>query len=235
MPAPTNLILEFQKSGMNNAEIIRRLKEQGYTDKDINDGFNQAKVKQSIRSDEFSQIPEAPIPPAQSMQPIKQTIEQNQYEPVPTPSYAEKEQQPIEEGYDYAYPETQQQYPEEYSTYEQAYTTEAFEEIAESIIEERWRAFMEKIGDIQAWKEKIDREISRVEKRIDKIESSLIGIHSAMLEKVDEYGKGVKELGTDIKAIEKAFSGIMQPLMKHTKKIKQAADKSNKHKTSRKK
>ncbi|MBU2497101.1 MAG: hypothetical protein KJ767_03525 [Nanoarchaeota archaeon] len=258
MPAPTKLVLEMQKTGMNDGEIIRRLREQGYTDKDVNDAFNQARVKQSIRSDEFSEVPDAPMPSQRSPQEPtrmsgmpqgtpRQMPEQGMNEFVPGPSqYPEQNEQEYDYGqqqdYNY-YPETQpeqqeqQQYEseQEYPGYEQGYTTEAFEEIAESIIEERWRAFMEKIGDVQGWKERVDREIDRIEKRIDKIDNSLMNIHAAMLEKVNEYGKGVKDLGTDVKAMERAFSGIMQPLMKHSKEVKSAADKVEKHRAKKNK
>ncbi len=246
MPAPTKLVLEMQKTGMNDGEIIRRLREQGYTDKDINDAFNQARVKQSIRSDEFSEVPEAPMPSRMSGMPQetpRKMPEKGMNEYVPAPSQYPEQPEEYDYGqqqdYNY-YPETQPEqqeqyeYEQEYPGYEQGYTTEAFEEIAESIIEERWRTFMEKIGDVQGWKERVDREIDRIEKRIDKIDDSLRSIHAAMLEKVDEYGKGVKDLGTDVKAMGKAFSGIMQPIMKHAKEVKSAADNVEKHRAKKK-
>lgn len=220
---PTNFVLEMQRSGLNDMEIIMRLREQGYTDKEINDAVNQARVKQTIRPEEFqtgamAEIPETPMPPPPELS--------EEFIPAPssstapaTPAYPTPEQ-----GYEYGYPETQESY-EGYAEPGTAYTTEAFEEIAESIIEERWRTFMEKIGDIQGWKERVNREIVRMEKRMEKMDDSLRSVHAAMIEKVGEYGKSIKGLGTDVKAMEKAFSQMLQPMMKNVKEIKSAAEK----------
>ena len=50
---PIKLVIEMQNSGLNDAEIIKRLREQGYSEKDINDSFNQAKVKSTINQEPF--------------------------------------------------------------------------------------------------------------------------------------------------------------------------------------
>ena len=225
MPAPTSLILEMQKSGLNDAEIIERLREQGYTDRDINDAINQAKVKQTIKTEEFQeparQAPAlAPLPNPEQNVATPITGQRGEFVPTPSPTPASQPTTTTAPEMQYEYEQPSYEGYEGYGDYGTAATTEAFEEIAESIIEERWRAFMEKVGDLQAWKERTEKEISRIEKRIEKIDDALTSIHTALLTKVDEYGKGVRNLGTDVKAMEKAFSQVLQPMMKKAKEIK---------------
>ena len=112
------------------------------------------------------------------------------------------------------------EYPQQTQGYGESYSAETFEEIAESIIEEKWRSVMDKIGDIQGWKETVDREIGRIETRIEKIDDVITGIHAALLEKVGEYGKNIKTLGSDVKAVEKVLSQILSPLIKNVKELK---------------
>ncbi len=225
MVAPTREVLDMQNAGMNDADIIRRLREAGYTEKDINDAFNQAKVKTTVRAEPYA-----------TSAPAAATGELATPAPTQTAGYAEQEgggwqetaapasayPEGYGEGYGYG-TETEGTegygYPQQAQAAE-AYTAETFEEIAESIIEEKWQEFTEKVGDLRIWKETIDRDIERIEKRIERIEDSINSIQAAIMEKVGEYGKGVKSLGTDVKAMEKALKDIIEPLMKNVKEVK---------------
>lgn len=252
---PTNVVLNMQKAGLSDAEIIRRLREQGHTEKDINDAFNQAKVKETVGGDFPSKRNERGYPrypnenteyqeseTANAMVPSDEEMaggleeEREDISNVPTPA----------RGYEYGYgDQLTQEMPYEggYGTevspqaegygygYEEGYTAETFEEIAESIIEEKWQEFTERIGDIGNWKERTDRELDRIYNRIDKIDEAITSIHAALLEKVGEYGKSIKSLGSDVKAVEKALSQILEPLMKNIKELKEITEKvkSKKH------
>ncbi len=44
-PVPTNIVLEMNKRGYKDVDIIRYLKEKGYTPTEMSDAFHQAKVK----------------------------------------------------------------------------------------------------------------------------------------------------------------------------------------------
>ena len=225
---PTKLILDMQNSGMRDDEVIIKLREQGYSEKDINDGFNQAKVKSTIRAEDSSAIGEietAGTPPV-AAQPTPAPAPApapaaDEFVPAPSPEgYEQAAPTPSQEsweGYGYGYPQAQ---PTAYGYGEAASTSEAFEEIAESIVEEKWRSFTEKIGDLQGWKESVDREITRIDSRIERIDDAMTGINAALLEKVGEYGKSIKGLGSDVKAVEKALSQILGPLMRNIKELK---------------
>lgn len=228
---PTKFVLDMRSSGMNDSEIIKRLREQGYTEKEINDAFNQAKVKEIIKESvsENKDLPPLPSPSAD-----KNEYEQSSYELVPTPPNIDitdvnaptptQPPQPTQVSTPLSEDVRQSYEPvEEYGYgYEPDYTIETFEELAESIIEEKWREFIEKLGDIQTWKDSVNREITRLEKRVEKIEELISRIQAALFEKVGEYGKSLKELSTDVKAVEKVLSKVLSPLMKKVKeKVKE--------------
>jgi peptidoglycan hydrolase CwlO-like protein len=93
------------------------------------------------------------------------------------------------------------------------------EELIEAIIDEKWQQIRTSIGDIEIWKgkitddlEAIKQEILRLSQRIDHVQNSVIG-------KVTQYEHSITDLGADIKALEKVFQNIMQPLTSNVKEL----------------
>jgi hypothetical protein len=54
-PVPTNIILEMNKRGYKDVDILRYLKQKGYTPTEMSDGFNQAKVKLELDRNQAAQ------------------------------------------------------------------------------------------------------------------------------------------------------------------------------------
>jgi hypothetical protein len=54
-PVPTNIILEMNKRGYKDMDILRYLKGKGYTPTEMSDAFNQAKVKLEIDRNQAAQ------------------------------------------------------------------------------------------------------------------------------------------------------------------------------------
>jgi len=54
-PVPTNIILEMNKRGYKDVDIIRYLKGKGYTPTEMSDAFNQAKVKLELERNQAAQ------------------------------------------------------------------------------------------------------------------------------------------------------------------------------------
>ena len=135
---PIKEILELARQGYNDSTIIRMLKEKGYTPRQINDTFNQAKLKAA--TGDFGE----------QMEPSIMTSKDEGGEiTAPAPSsegyaYDYGTQTPGEEtsgGGEYNYPQAQ------YPNYGARPSTEVIEEIAEEIINEKWRDFKTKAGD----------------------------------------------------------------------------------------
>jgi len=199
---PLKQVLELQKQGMENTEIIQRLQSEGYAFQQISEALNQAVTKTAVeKSSEdmqpsvlYSEEKSIEEPPAPG--PSKPALSQP-YQPQPWP------QQPV------SYPQTQT-----FGT-----TAEDVEELAESIIEEKWQKTMEDFGDISAWKERttidmesIKQELMRLENRFENLQKSIIG-------KVKEYDETVSGVGVEIKALEKVMQNIIGPLTNNIKEL----------------
>jgi hypothetical protein len=105
---------------------------------------------------------------------------------------------------------------------------DAIEEIAESIIGEKWGDLVKGVGDLKLWKEKIDtdllgikQEIIRVQKRFENLQNSVTG-------KVAEYGNGMTEISSEIRALEKVLEKIISPLTTNVKELQKVADRLKK-------
>lgn len=82
-PIPTDIVIEMNKRGYNDIDIIKYLKQRGYTPVEMNDAFNAAKIKMEL-----------------SRTPVEEQVAQD----VQPPAYAQQEQyeEPVEESGDYS-------------------------------------------------------------------------------------------------------------------------------------
>jgi len=91
--------------------------------------------------------------------------------------------------------------------------------IVEEIIDEKWRALLSSIGDIATWKmqmtddlEATKQELLRMQARFDSLQAALVG-------KVSESEAAMKTVSNDIKALEKVFEKILEPLTSNIKEL----------------
>ncbi|MCL6500586.1 MAG: hypothetical protein K6T16_00945 [Candidatus Pacearchaeota archaeon] len=257
---PVREVINLSKQGYNDADIIRHLREQGYSPTQINDAMNQARIKMELEktagiadSEEATEYGYAPAPSGEEMMPSilsqeeavrgaegEEAAEQySYYAPAPAgvaetetaveegpaeyppeyvPQYAPAEQAPVEEsagGYPYTYP-----------AYESVATApvEGMEELAEEIISEKWREFVEQVGDIGEFKRYIEARMNSVEERIKRMEMAFDKLQAAMMERVESYGRGIRSLGTEVQALEGAFSKIVEPLTSSVKELRELSE-----------
>ena len=78
-------------------------------------------------------------------------------------------------------------------------------EIAESIIDEKWEELMKAVDKIVVWKESTEKKMTQMEQKMDDLRNEFDALHKGVLGKVEEYDRGIKEVGTDIKAMEEVF------------------------------
>lgn len=86
---------------------------------------------------------------------------------------------------------------------------ERIEELAEAIIDEKWKELSKNIDKIIAWKEKTEAKISVIEQEFVDIKKNFESLHSAILGKVSEYDQNIVSLGSEIKAMEKVFQKLL--------------------------
>ncbi len=82
---------------------------------------------------------------------------------------------------------------------------ERVEELAEAIIEEKWSALLKNVEKIAVWKDRTEEKITKLEQQIKDLKDQFDKLHSGVLGKISEYGEGVAEVSTDIKALSEVF------------------------------
>ena len=103
---------------------------------------------------------------------------------------------------DFSYGMPQQQ-PEHVPREEPTMDKEQIEEIAEVIIDEKWKEFEEDVKVIIDWKEKTEARVNKLEQQIKDVEGTLNSLHKSIINKISDYDKNLTDVGTEIKVMEK--------------------------------
>jgi len=240
---PIDEILNMSSQGYTDADIIKYLRSEGYSATEINDAINQAKVKQELaRTAGAGEEEEFPLPEEQAegeeyvgeegaeaetgeeMEPSimgqeEQAVgEEYVGEEGQAPEYAEAElpEAPAAEGYAPA-PEAEQAYPYAYA---KPSSTEAMEELAEEIINEKWQEFKTKTGDVGELKTKIESRIRQIDDRLRKLESAYIKLQTAVVAQIKQSNEQVKGMSSEVDVLQNTFSQILQPLISSVKELR---------------
>jgi|SRR3989338_3081179 len=96
---------------------------------------------------------------------------------------------------------------------------EQIEEIAEAIIDEKWKEFEEDIKIIIDWKEKKEEKINQLEQQIRDLTESLGNLHKSIVSKISDYDRNITDVGTEIKAMEKVFQKVLPSLTENVNKL----------------
>ena len=102
------------------------------------------------------------------------------------------------------------------------------EELIESVVEEKWRSFIENFGDIAIWKDRVRTELTSVKQELIRLEERFDNLQKAVLGRIKSYDKNILEVGSEIKALEKVFQNIIQPLNTNIKELSRITNKLKK-------
>ncbi|UCD21158.1 MAG: hypothetical protein JSW08_01265 [archaeon] len=188
MDAPVDKVIKLAQNGYTDAKIIKYLKHQGYTPKQINDAFNQAKVK--LEMNKSNEAPEA--------------------QEVPQEQPPQEYQQQYTEQSPYQYPSYPVQMPRA--------SADDVEEIVSEVIEEKWQEFKRKTGNIGELKDDVNSSLKSFEKRLTRIEKVVNRLSNAATNKFKEQGFEIKNLRAEMVALRTTIQKIMSPLMSKVKK-----------------
>ena len=94
-----------------------------------------------------------------------------------------------------------------------------FEEIAESIIQEKWEDFQKQLEKERTWKEKTESRVGVVEGQLGELRSIVDNLHKAIVSKIADYDKSLLSVGTEIKAMEKVFQQILPTLTDNVQEL----------------
>ena len=106
---------------------------------------------------------------------------------------------------------------------EDSVNMEQIEEIAEAIIDEKWKEFEEDVKKIIDWKEKTEIKVNQLDQQIKDLANALNSLHKNLLNKVSDYDKNITDVGIEIKAMEKVFQKILPSLTENVNKLERMA------------
>ena len=102
------------------------------------------------------------------------------------------------------------------------------EELIESVVEEKWQSLIESFGDIGLWKDKVRTEVLSIKQELVRLEGRFENLQKAVLGKIRSYDEHMVEVGSEIKALEKVFGKILDPLTTNIKELGKIANEMKK-------
>lgn len=101
---------------------------------------------------------------------------------------------------------------------------EDIERVSEAIIAEKWKDVSRDIDSIKKWRDETDTALSNLSDRMTKLEMKLDAVQQAILGKVDEYGKNISDVGTELKAMQRVFGTVMPTFTENVKDLRELVD-----------
>ena len=107
-------------------------------------------------------------------------------------------------------------------------STDMVQEITESIVDEKWDELMDRVGDLRLWKEKINSDMTSIKQEILRTQNRFENLQKAVLGKVHDYNENIININNDMKALEKVFEKILQPMTENVKELSKITNKLKK-------
>lgn len=226
---PTSQVIEMRRKSLADSEIIQKLQDQGYSYQQISEAINQAEIQEGVGGgipNYTSQVEKSPLeypdlqldmpsPASQRTQTSQRGMRASSL-PSEFESTSQTQEATQEEEPQIELPQKEIEIPR--ATYSRG-PEEQIQEIAESIINEKWQSLLEDVGDLSAWKERISTDLSSIKQEILRVEHRFETLQKAVLGKVSEYDKGISSVSIELKALEKVFQRIVGPLTTNIKDL----------------
>ena len=107
---------------------------------------------------------------------------------------------------------------------------EMVEEIVESVVKEKWEDMIKSVGDIRSWKERMQVDTNATKQEILRIEERFDSLQKSIASKLTDYDHGVREVGTEMKALEQVLQKILGPLTRNIKELEKVVEEIKKKK-----
>ena len=104
-------------------------------------------------------------------------------------------------------------------SFQQTQQTQSFEELAESIIEEKWSDVSKRMDKDKEWRESAEIRIGKAEQQLADLRSEIDNLHRAIVAKIGDYDKSLLSVGTEIRAMEKVFQKILPELSENVSEL----------------
>jgi DNA-binding transcriptional MerR regulator len=188
-------VTELQSQGLQDEDINKQLRDEGFSPQEINDALSQARVKEAVSA-------------PQGMEQSISEQEMQEYSPQAGQEYAQGDQQYGQDQYQ-----------------PQQLDTDTISEIAEQVVQEKFSEFNKKTGDIVNFKNEVRAQLQDIDERIKRIESALDNIQKAIIGKIGEYGENIAYVHKDLENIHETVSKLMNPLIDNYRELKKLSEK----------
>lgn len=97
---------------------------------------------------------------------------------------------------------------------------ERMEEIAESMIDEKWDDLIAEVKKIVEWKEKMEEKQGKMISELETLKENFKELHQGVLGKLEDYDAQMREVGTELKAVGKVFKDVIPAFVDNVKELK---------------
>ncbi|MEK6941022.1 MAG: hypothetical protein AABW49_03930 [Nanoarchaeota archaeon] len=199
----------MKQTGWSDDQIVSSLEEGGYSEKEISDAMSQVGIKYGVGSE-----------PRRSESDLQPSLLDDEV-PVPSPDFEYSEPQRLQQSKPIMQqPQFLQQAVVDINS--------NVNEIVESVVQERWNRISDTMTDLEIWRSRVNDDIVAVKQELIRLGRRFDMLQGAILGKVDEYSQGVQDMTTEMKALEKVFQNIMEPLTSNIKELNKVTEKIKK-------
>ncbi|MBT7705818.1 hypothetical protein HN747_00040 [archaeon] len=215
-------VIEMQRGGMTSAQIFANLNEQKISPKEIQDALNQAQIKNALN--ENTMIPQTGE---------QQSIMSSAAAPAPPEQIAAAPQMqapqavPQDAPQDY-YTQTPDAYNQGYDNggYGAAsFDSDSISEISQQVVDEGFKQYKKKTGDIISFKNSTEEKLSDLSSRLERLEKTIDKLQSSIIQKVGEFGENTAYIRKDLESLHETTSSLMNPLIDNLNATKKKTNK----------
>ncbi len=96
---------------------------------------------------------------------------------------------------------------------------ERMEEIAESLIDEKWDQLIGEVKKIIEWKERVEEKQRLLINDVQKLKDDFKVLHQGVLGKLDDYDARMRDVGTELGAVGKVFKDVIPEFVENVKEL----------------
>ena len=98
-------------------------------------------------------------------------------------------------------------------------------EIAESIIEDKWGELVDHVNRIIEWKSSMELKMAAMDEQIKNMKLGFDSLQKAIMGKINDSDSVMREVSTDIKALEQVFKKILPGFMENVNELSRITQK----------
>lgn len=96
---------------------------------------------------------------------------------------------------------------------------ERMEEVAESLIDEKWDQLIAEVKKIIEWKERVEEKQRLLINDVQKLKDDFKVLHQGVLGKLDDYDTRMRDVGTELGAVGKVFKEVIPEFVENVKEL----------------